>query len=465
MTEIINAPAWVRDAVFYQIFPERFANGDTSNDPTPVLPWGSQPTPQNFMGGDLKGILDHLPYLCELGINAIYLTPVFKALSNHKYDTCDYFQVDPAFGDLNLLKKLVRTAHENGIRVVLDAVFNHCGDGFWAFQDVIAKGQDSQYCDWFYLSQFPIGQNPPNYNTCGGAHFLPKLNVLNPEARQYLLDVAIYWIKEAGIDGWRLDVPWKVPLEFWREFRQKVKEICPDAYIVAEAWRDGMRWLQGDTCDGVMNYPFRDYILDYCARDAMDAEDFDHFVGRLHDMYGACAPYQLNLLGSHDTARVLTFCGGDVSRAFLAFVCMFTGVGAPMVYYGDENGMTGENDPGCRKCMDWEPAHWNESIRLGVKALIKLRNTHAALRYGGYESLLTFNGVYAFRRFTVDDQVIVITNPRDLRRNIFIPLANDNNIKVWEDIFTGLKFEVENNQILLPELSARQGFVLIPFFG
>ncbi|HEX9116276.1 MAG TPA: glycoside hydrolase family 13 protein, partial [Anaerolineae bacterium] len=422
MPEIINSPAWVQDAVFYQIFPERFANGDPSNDPAWVLPWGTPPTPLTFMGGDLQGILDHLPYLRDLGINAIYLTPIFTARSNHKYDTADYFQVDPAFGDKALLKTLVSAAHANQIRVVLDAVFNHCGDGFWAFQDVIEKGDRSAYLDWFFVQGLPIEQNPPSYQTCGGAGFLPKLNLANPQVKQHLLEAAVYWIQETGIDGWRLDVPWKAPLEFWREFRQVVKQACPDAYIVAEAWRDGLRWLQGDTCDGVMNYPLRDYILDYCARDAMDAEDFDHFATRLLETYGPAAPYQLNLLGSHDTARLLTLCGGDVSRAVLAFTCLLTGVGAPMIYYGDENGMLGENDPDCRRCMEWEPGRWNGTLRAAVKTLTGLRRTHPALRAGGYETLLTFNGVYAYRRFLEQDQVLIVTNPREARRDLAVPL-------------------------------------------
>ncbi|MCX6082181.1 MAG: glycoside hydrolase family 13 protein [Chloroflexi bacterium] len=463
MFDNLDSPEWVKDAIFYQIFPERFANGNPENDPAWVLPWGTPPTPQTFMGGDLQGVLDHLPYLCDLGVNVIYMTPVFTARSNHKYDTSDYFQVDPIFGDKELLKKLVTTAHENNIRVILDAVFNHCGDGFWAFQDVIEKGRDSHYCDWFVLDKFPIDQNPPNYQTCGGAGFLPKLNITNPSVKQYLLDAAVYWMEETDIDGWRLDVPWKVPLAFWREFRQKVKQIRPDAYIVAEAWRDGSRWLQGDTCDAVMNYPMRDYILDYCARDAMDAEDFDHFVTRLYEIYGHAAPMQLNLLGSHDTARLLTLCGGDVSRAVLAFICMFTGIGAPMIYYGDENGMVGENDPDCRRCMDWDDGHWNETIRNAVKKLTNLRNEHPALRTGRYETLLTFNGVYAYRRSLGDDQVIIVTNPRDMRKQLTITLPASNTINYWIDVLSGLVFTSDEKQLLLPELQSRQGLVLIPF--
>ena len=461
MIERFDAPEWVQDAVFYQIFPERFANGDPSNDPAWVLPWGTPPTPLSFMGGDLQGILDHLPYLRELGINAIYTTPIFAARSNHKYDTSDYFKVDPAFGDLELLNRLVKAAHANGMRVVLDAVFNHCGDGFWAFQDVMAQGSASQYRDWFILSDLPIEQNPPNYQTCGGAGFLPKLNLANPAVRRHLLDAAAYWLRETGMDGWRLDVPWKVPLDFWREFRQVVKGIQPDAYIVAEAWRDPLYWLQGDTCDAVMNYPFRDYVLDYCARDTMDAEDFDHYVRRLQSEYGAAAPVQLNLLGSHDTPRLLTLCRENPARAVLAYICQFTGVGAPMIYYGDENGMSGENDPDCRRCMEWEQVKWNSTIRVALQKLIALRHTHLALRCGSYEPLLTFNGVYAYRRRLGDDQVLVVTNPRDARSELRISLPNEADHE-WVDVLSEQRYASSAGQLVLPELGAQQGLVLIP---
>lgn len=463
MPDYDNSPTWVKDAIFYQIFPERFANGDPGNDPASVSPWGTPPTPENFMGGDLQGILNKLSYLHDLGVNAIYLTPIFKAHSNHKYDTCDYFLVDPHFGDIPLLKKLVTAAHDYNMRVILDAVFNHCGDGFWAFSDVVANGSNSEFCDWFVLHDIPVIQNPANYQTCGGAVFLPKLNISNPAVRKYLLEVAIFWIREVGIDGWRLDVPWKVPLDFWREFRQVIKENYPDAFIVAEAWRDGLRWLQGDTCDAVMNYPLRDYILDYCARDAMDAEDFDHFVTRLNETYGPVALSQLNLLGSHDTARLLTACQGDVSRAILAFICMFTGVGAPMIYYGDEIGMSGDNDPGCRKCMEWNPENWNQTVFGVIQKLVKLRKEHPALRSGEYQTLLTFNGVYVYRRCQGDDQVIIVTNPREHRTNLSINIPSSCKNQAWIDVFSGTVYFSDEEKLHLPELLSRQGLILLPF--
>lgn len=456
-----NAPDWVQDAIFYQIFPERFANGDKNNDPAWVSPWGIIPTPQTFCGGDLQGILDKLPYLSDLGINALYLTPVFSARSNHKYDTSDYFQVDPGFGDKTTLKLLVDAAHDQGIRVVLDTVYNHCGDGFWAFEDVVKNGAQSPYTDWFFINSFPIRNDPPNYQTCGGAGFLPKLNLANPKVRSHLLEATVYWMRFLNIDGWRLDVPWKAPNSFWQEFRQVIKQINPEAYIVAEAWRDGPFWLRGDTCDAIMNYPLRDYILDYCVRDNMDAEDFDIFSGRLREDYQKSTPFQLNLLGSHDTARILTLCSEDESRLHLALTCLYTMPGAPMLYYGDEIGMTGGNDPDCRRCMNWDETGWKVNILDAVKQLIQIRKDHPALRRGNHETLWTFNGVLVFRRVWEDDQVIVILNPRNQQTDLSIPIHSDR-FSCWKDELSGKIFSVIENGIKLDVLPARQSMILIP---
>ncbi len=454
------APDWIQDAIFYQIFPDRFENGDVRNDPIGVRPWGESPTYENFFGGDLQGILNRLPYLQDLGVTALYLTPIFKGRTNHKYDTSDYLQVDPSFGDLPLLRKLVDTAHSLGMRLVLDAVFNHSGDGFWAFEDLCKKGTASIYQDWFFPRSLPIQQNPPNYQTCGGAIYLPKLNTSNPELCHYLLDVAVYWIREVGIDGWRLDVPWKVPIGFWREFRQVVKNANPEAYIVGEIWRDAQPWLADDTCDGIMNYPLREAILDFCVHDTMDAEDFDYFTARLRQGYGSAVSSQLNLLGSHDTPRLLTLCKGDVDRAILALAAQFTCPGAPMIYYGDEIGMEGENDPDCRRCMDWNQAHWNQKILLNVKKLIYARRKHPALRSIGFETLLVFNGVYALRRFQGQDEAIVILNPREAHKDIRLQSGSEN--RLWRDILSDQMYQNGKDGLFISNLPAKTALILFP---
>jgi glycosidase len=455
--------AWVRDAIFYEIFPDRFHNGDPANDPAGARPWGERPTRDNFFGGDLQGILDKLPYLEALGINALYLTPIFEARTNHKYDTCDYLTVDPAFGSLDLLQKLVTEAHCRDVRVVLDGVFNHCGDGFWAFRDVCQRGAESPYADWFIVDSYPVQQTPPNYQTCGGVGYLPKLNTDNAGVRDYLLHVATYWLEKAGIDGWRLDVPWKVPLGFWRALRRAIKAVNPASYIVGEIWRDGRSWLQGDTFDAIMNYRLRDYILDFCVRDAMDAEDFDFELAMLRQDQGPTVAFQLNLLGSHDTPRILTVCGGDVGRLTLALVFQFTYLGVPMIYYGDEVGMEGDNDPLCRGTLDWDENRWNKQLHETYRRLIQVRRQHPALRWGAFESLRVFNAVYAYRRYDERDDVVVVLNPRQARSAFTIPLKRGSRAgERWQDLLSGRTYPVQRGRLLIDEIPARAALVLSP---
>src|SRR5690606_12638043 len=267
-------PDWLADAVFYQIFPERFANGDPTLDPPGVEPWDAAPTRENFFGGDLAGITQHLDHLVSIGVNAIYLTPIFQADTNHRYDATDYFAIDHRLGDLDAFRVFVREAHARGIRIVLDAVLNHCGEGHPMFRDVMRNEADSEYVNWFSVEGFPVVQHPePNYRTCSGCWYLPKWNAYNPEVRAHHLDVARHWIAE-GIDGWRLDVPYFINHTLWREFRQVVKGLGDELYIVAEEWRDPGEWLQGDLADGTMNYTLRDLVLGFTADRTIDAAAF-----------------------------------------------------------------------------------------------------------------------------------------------------------------------------------------------
>lgn len=456
-----SLPEWVADAVFYQIFVDRFANGDRSTDLPGNVAWSSAPTRDNTFGGDLQGILDHLPYLQDLGVNALYLTPVFRARSNHKYDTCDYLQVDPAFGSEGLLRRLVSAAHEHGIRIILDAVFNHCGEGFWAFEDVKRNGASSPHAHWFFVDSFPVRTDPPNYQTCGASVYLPKLNVLNPETRDYLLGVATYWIEQCDIDGWRLDVPWKVPLEFWRLFRERVKQAKPEAYIVGEIWRDPGPWLQGDTCDGVMNYPLREAILDFCVRETMDAEDIDYEMRHGQSVQGRSAPYQLNLLGSHDTPRLLTLCSGDLDRAILSATLLFASVGAPMIYYGDELGVTGGNDPDCRKPMPWSEASQERKLFHTFRRLVSARRQHPALRRGSFETVWLRNAVYAFRRRHGQDEILVVLNPRHAVPDLDVPLDQGSaGRRIWHDVLTDEQFVEDQGVLHLGLLPAKKAYLL-----
>lgn len=294
--DIHKKPSWVNSAVFYQIFPERFCNGNPKLSPENVAPWGTAPDRQIFMGGDLPGITQKLSYLEELGVNALYLTPIFEATSNHKYDTVDYTRIDPHFGDESDLVELINQAHKRGIRVILDGVFNHCGGGFRQFQDVVEHGEKSPFRDWFYIREFPVSFDPLNFDSFGDTPYaprhpglknlseeqlrtacMPKWNTENPQAKEYLLGAVAKWTR-MGIDGWRLDVATEVDSHFWREFRETVRGINPDALIIGEFWRNSEAWLQGDQYDGVMNYGVQRAAVEYFAKSAVAPQRFQEIL-------------------------------------------------------------------------------------------------------------------------------------------------------------------------------------------
>ena len=407
----VEAPSWLEGAVFYQIFPERFANGDPSLDTPGMEPWGGEPTRDNFFGGDFAGITAHLDHIVELGANAIYLTPIFEAETNHRYDAVDYFKIDHRLGDLAAFRTFLDEAHRRGIKVVLDAVFNHCGIGHWAFKDVIEKQEASRYINWFSVESFPVTPHPvPNYKTCSGCWYLPKWNAYNPEVRKHHLDVTRYWI-EQGIDGWRLDVPYFINENFWRGFRKTVKDIDPDRYIVAEEWREPQAWLKGDLADGPMHYPLRNLIFGFTAERNLDAATFASGMAALRGAIPAGARRgMLNLLGSHDTTRLLTHYKDDTRAAIVALTLMVTSEGAPMIYYGDEIGMRGENDPGCRQTMEWDESRWNGDLFTGLKDLLRLRRTNRALQGGDDTVVALAADVVARLRRHGDEWALVVAN-------------------------------------------------------
>ena len=258
-----HVPDWVAETVWYQIFPERFANGNPALSSEGAIAWDSSITPksEDFFGGDLQGIIDHLDYLQDLGITGLYLCPIFESPSNHKYNTTDYFEIDRHFGDKETFRKLVDQAHQRGMKIMLDAVFNHIGDQSPQWQDVLKHGENSVYKDWFHVQEFPVTKdklgNPRKlpYHTFAFESYMPKLNTANPQVRAYLLSVATYWIEEFDIDAWRLDVANEVDHQFWREFRKAVLAKKPDLYILGEVWHTSQPWLNGDEFHAVMNYP------------------------------------------------------------------------------------------------------------------------------------------------------------------------------------------------------------------
>ncbi|HTL39862.1 MAG TPA: glycoside hydrolase family 13 protein [Pseudolysinimonas sp.] len=410
----LTTPDWLADAVFYQIFPERFANGDPTIDPPGVEPWGAEPTRENFFGGDLAGIIAHLDHIVEVGANALYLTPIFQADTNHRYDATDYFAIDSRLGDLTVFRRFLDEAHGRGIRVVLDAVLNHCGDGHPYFRDVVEHEQDSRYVNWFSVEGFPVVAHPePNYRTCSGCYYLPKWNAYNPEVREHHFAVARHWI-EQGIDGWRLDVPYFINHTFWREFRQVVKGMGEDLYIVAEEWREPEQWLQGDLADGTMNYTLRDLVLGFTADGTVSAPEFAEGMNRLsHRIPAPARPAMLNLLGSHDTERVLTRHHDDVAAALRAYALLFASEGAPMLYYGDEVGMRGENDPGCRGTMPWDASVWDAGLLEGIREWTSRRAEHVALRRGAQQVLAIGPDAVAVVREHPDETVVTVVNRGD----------------------------------------------------
>ncbi|MBE3576179.1 MAG: glycoside hydrolase family 13 protein [Limnochordales bacterium] len=395
-------PEWLRYSVFYQIFPDRFCNGDPTNDPPNVAAWGTPPTGSNRMGGDLAGIRQKLDYLQDLGIGCIYLTPIFAAPSNHKYDTADDYRIDPQFGTEEELKALVKEAHGRGIRILLDAVFNHAGKEWFAFRDVIEKGKDSRYAGWFYdLHSFPVNPEVCNYETFANRiASMPKLDTGNPECRDYLLGVAEYWIRQADIDGWRLDVANEVDHRFWRAFRDRVKGVKPDAFILGEVWHNATDWLQGDQFDSVMNYPWRHATLAFLSGQ-LDAAEYDRLLCRMRFTYTSEMVRGLvNLLGSHDTPRVRTVLGSR-EKAAQAAVLLLTSEGVPMIYYGDEVGLEGKGDPDCRRCYPWDDPKQRDTELLSLyRRLIAIRKAFPWLNDGAWETFVAdpVTGLFGFRR-------------------------------------------------------------------
>jgi cyclomaltodextrinase len=419
-----HVPGWVRDAVFYQIFPERFANGDTSNDPPGTEPWGGTPTSRNYFGGDLRGIIQRLDYISQLGVNAVYLNPIFTSPTNHKYQTTDYMTIDPHFGDAGVFREFIDACHARGIRVILDGVFNHSGVQFFAFDDVKRNGAASPYRNWYTVHGFPVGPpSRPNYECWWGHGHLPKLATDYPEVRAYLFDVTRHWMA-AGIDGWRLDVPNEISHDFWISWRSLVKSINPEAYIVGEIWQDGSPWLHGDQFDAVMNYRFRDACLQFFAHDSISVMQFDSLLERQRNDYAPAVNFALqNLLGSHDTERFLTLCKGDTAALTLAWLFQMTYPGAPMIYYGDEIGMEGGRDPGCRKTMVWEASGQNAALLGLMKSLTTLRNEQPVLRHAPYERVLADNRnrTLVYARRTADTTALVFINRSARQRKIGIP--------------------------------------------
>ncbi len=460
--DIASVPEWAKRAVIYQIFPDSFAS---SAGGLPCkgaeLRVSEGVYCRSKHGGDLKGIIEKIPYLEKLGIDCIYLTPIFTASSYHKYNTIDYFSVDPCFGDNQTLKELVSRCHASGIRVLLDGVFNHSGADFFAFRDVLEKGEASAYKDWFFIRDYPVRyENNPNYACFAYEKSMPKLNTGNREVMEYFINVGAYWMKEADIDGWRLDVANEVNHDFWREFRKAVRAVKPDAFLLAEIWHDSKEWLGGDQFDSAMNYGFTHACIDFFAKRSINVEQFDARISYLRMRYKKNVQRaQMNLLDSHDAPRFLSLAGGDIRRQKLAALFMMMHLGVPDIYYGDEKGFEGLTDSEYRKPMQWEDTDYSKDVFDYYKKLISIRKAYMDLMLGDCITRQTdiLRDVYVFSREAGGERLFIAINNSGSSVKINIEVGGDSDVA--EDLIGGGVYPVEASTVTL-ELEAVSGAVL-----
>jgi len=385
-----STPEWCKGTVWYQIFPDRFSKDSPGADER----WetGQLTDKDLFSGGTLKGITKKIPYLKQLGVSGIYLNPIFSAASIHRYDTIDYYTIDPRLGTEEDFVRFCDLCHENGLRIMLDGVFNHCASSAPQFEDVCRLGRDSKYYDWFLVHDpqrivhfnAPNGADPtfkdsPVYETFAFVPSMPKFDTANPQVMEHLIGAAVYWTKKCHIDAWRLDVPDEVNMAFLREFRKRIKRIDPDIYIIGEIWGDATTWLRGEVFDGAMNYPVYFIIRDFLAYQAIDAfRCADLLVKRLMIYPEKTQNGMFNFCSTHDTPRILWHCQEDERRAGLCYILTAAMGDSFSIYYGDEIGMTGGYDPDNRRCFPWGTEGRSSKVGTAIQDAISLLKIKAA---------------------------------------------------------------------------------------
>lgn len=424
--DIFKTPDWVNDTVWYQIFIDRFCNGDPKLNPKDVKPWrkpNKSVGPYDFYGGDIPGITSKIDYLRDLGITGIYLTPIFEASSNHKYNTTDYSKIDSCFGTDEDMTNLVDKAHKNGIKIMLDGVFNHTGEFFMPWQDVLKNGPSSEYFDWFMINKWPFAERGTNshtgiYHTFAFFDNMPKLNTNNPKVRDYIVNILTSWVEKYDIDGIRMDVAGEISHKLCKEIRFALKNIKPEFYILGELWHDSTPWLRGDEYDSVMNYPFSDCLNDFWINNEITSLDFEHAINRCYTMYPLQANKVLfNLLDSHDTVRLATKLN-NISEFYQQLSVLFTMPGTVCIYYGTEIALEGSFDPDCRRCMPWaeiSSGRYNDKISI-IKQLIALRKSNPALRSNDYKFVNTSDNPRIIIYIRTDDnnnKIMVTLNVSD----------------------------------------------------
>lgn len=465
-------PAWTERTVLYQIFPERFENGDKGNDPPSVMPWDGKPEYFNWFGGDFAGVRKRLGYLKSLGVGAIYFNPVFQGPSNHHYETADYHRVDGRLGTNEQFAKLTRDLKAAGIKTILDGVFNHSGTDFAPFQDLLKNQQASKYKDWFFVRNWPVAvkDNPP-YDAFYQFPSLPSVNLLNPDAASYMLEVPKFWDRQAEIAGWRLDTAQDAPMEYWQRFRKRVKALKPDNWILGENWGDSSPWLQGDQWDAAMNYPFRDALIHFVAQGDISASEC---LKRLKANYNLYVPQvsrqMMNLLSSHDTPRFLTLCGGNGKLARLGAAIQFGWPGMPSIYYGEELGMEGGRDPDNRRGMVWSLLKPENPFLNTYRKLVLARNGSRALQSGEPVPLVASDQdqTLAFARVLNADVAVVAANRS--KRQVQLTIDFTNRVALspalrkrgFQDMLGGARLPVSAKGSLTVRLEPESAALLVP---
>ena len=497
-------PDWVYGGVMYQIFPERFSNGDNTINPKNLVDWNSTPTRLGFHGGDLIGVLNNLDHIESLGVNILYLNPIFLSSSTHKYDAWDHFKVDPTLGGDNALKDLINECHNRDMKVVLDCSLNHVHPRHFAFQDIIQNGENSKYKEWFTVFDYPVrfihrphlyantykvgwdgnqeeykqyldktfketkvpveikdDDGPivePSFKAWWGVPDMPKINFESKEARQWALDVTKYWIENFDIDGWRMDVAKELDFSFWKEFRDIAHGANKDTLLISEIFGDTSQWLQGDRFDGTMNYSFRESMTDYFATKRITNKEFADSLANLYSMFSfeALSSCQ-NLLSSHDVKRFLNRCGNEKDGMLGAIFLQATFPGIAGIYYGDEIGLGGADDPFNREPFPWDDKKsWNLEILDHLKNLMKIKREHSIFKYGRFELLNEHNDFVAFRRILKDESMLCIIN-REKSNNDFQIISNAHSINLK---FGNCTANLDNGKIKITNNAGDIGLII-----
>ena len=472
-----SIPDWVYGSVMYQVFPERFANGRSEINPENTVEWGSVPTRLDFQGGDLYGVIDKLDYIESLGVNILYLNPIFLSGSTHKYDSWDHFKVDPTLGGDDGLRDLISNCHDRNIKVILDCSLNHVHPRHFAFQDIVKNGENSEYKNWFTIFDYPVrlihrphlyantykvgwdgneeeykrylektfdetkvpvevrdDDGPivePSYKAWWGVPDMPKVNFESKEARQWALDVTKHWIENFDIDGWRMDVAKELDFSFWKEFRDIAHKANKDTLLISEIFGDTSQWLQGDRFDGTMNYSFREAMTDYFATKRINNKEFADSLANLYSMYSfeALSSCQ-NLLSSHDVKRFLNRCGNEEDGILGAIFLQATFPGIAGIYYGDEIGLGGADDPFNREPFPWHSEEsWNSTILDYTIKLMNIKKSSSIFKYGRFELLDDNEQFVAFRRILKDESMLCIIN-RSKSNDDFNIISNAHSVNV-----------------------------------